>query len=115
MATGLPGNHHPPERTTVMAPRLIELCFQTAGLWEMSKHSRMGLPQHIDRVCLGREAELAEGPLYAFVTPYEKEGFGAEVVDTAGNRYVHLSGYLVVSLPDAVIPEALKAREPVVA
>jgi hypothetical protein len=115
MATSLPGNHYPPERTTLMAPRLIELCFQTAGLWEMSVHSRMGLPQHIDRVCLGRAPEQAEGPLYAVVTPHAKESFDAEVMDAAGNRYVHLSGYRVVTLPDAVIPEALKALEPVLA
>ena len=30
-AQGLPPNHHPSELPTVMAPRLIELCFQTAG------------------------------------------------------------------------------------
>src|SRR5215471_21562471 len=61
---------------TIMSPpkvrwfwaRLIELCFQTAGLWEISVHYRMGLPQHIDRVCLYRAPELADGPLYAVVT-----------------------------------------------
>ena len=31
----LPGNHMPADRPTLMSPRLIELCFQTAGLWEM--------------------------------------------------------------------------------
>jgi hypothetical protein len=31
----LAANHLPSELPTVMAPRLIELCFQTAGLWEM--------------------------------------------------------------------------------
>src|SRR5579859_6352114 len=34
MAKGLPANHLPSELSTIMAPRLIELCFQTAGLWE---------------------------------------------------------------------------------
>ena len=50
MAKDLPANHHPSELPTLMAPRLIELCFQTAGLWEMGAQGRMGLPQHIDRV-----------------------------------------------------------------
>ena len=50
MAKGLPDNHHPSELPTLMAPRLIELCFQTAGLWEMGVQGRMGLPLHIDRV-----------------------------------------------------------------
>ena len=45
-----------------MAPRLIELCFQTAGFWEMGVQSRMGLPQHIDRVSLlTGSRSLAEG------------------------------------------------------
>ena len=52
MAKGLPANHLPSELPTLMAPRLIELCFQTAGLWEMGAQGRMGLPQHIDRVSL---------------------------------------------------------------
>ncbi len=38
MAKGLPGNHKPADRPTLMAPRLIELCFQTAGLCEMGIH-----------------------------------------------------------------------------
>ncbi len=50
MAKGLPANHMPSELPTLMAPRLIELCFQTAGVWEMGAQGRMGLPQHIDRV-----------------------------------------------------------------
>ena len=52
MAKGLPNNHHPSVLPTLMAPRLIELCFQTAGVWEMGIEGRMGLPQHIDRVSL---------------------------------------------------------------
>ncbi len=47
-------NHYPPELATIMAPRLIELCFQTAGLWELGRTSRMGLPQHVREVSLLR-------------------------------------------------------------
>ena len=36
MAAGLPDNHHPSDQPLAMAPRLVELCFQTAGLWEMA-------------------------------------------------------------------------------
>ena len=53
MAKNLPDNHHPAERPAVASPRLIELCFQTAGLWEMSEQGRMGLPQHVHQVCFG--------------------------------------------------------------
>ena len=74
-----------------MAPRLIELCFQTAGLWEIGVegHARMFLPQHIQRICLWRAPELAEGPLYAVVTPDPHQGScDVEVVDAAGNLYL---------------------------
>ena len=31
----LPPNHRPPAGATQTSPRLIELCFQTAGVWEL--------------------------------------------------------------------------------
>jgi hypothetical protein len=102
MATTLPDNHQPAGRPLAMAPRLIELCFQTAGLWEMAVNHRMGLPQHIDRVCLRRAPELAEGPLFAVVTPGADAGtFDASVVDAAGNLYLHVSGYRTIAFREA--------------
>ncbi len=109
MAKDLPNNHHPAELPTLMAPRLIELCFQTAGIWEMGVQSRMGLPQHIDRVSLFRSPDLAEGRLYAVVTLNQVQGsFDAEVVDAAGNRFVQLSGYRTVAVPNSIDGERLK-------
>ena len=111
-ARGLHNNHHPADMPTVMAPRLIELCFQTAGLWEMGVQGRMGLPQQVRRVCLLRSPDLAEGHLYAVVTPLPDQGcFDAEVLDTKGNCYLHLSGYRTVAIPDAVDAERLKALQ----
>ena len=110
MAAGLPGNHQPSDRPTLMAPRLIELCFQTAGLWEMGAHSRMGLPQHVHEVSWLRAPQSAEGRLYAVVTPHPEQGsFDAEVVDATGNRYVRLGGYSTAALPDGLDAESLKA------
>jgi hypothetical protein len=110
MATDLPKHHYPPARPTLLAPRLIELCFQTAGLWEISVEGRMGLPQRVQRVCLWRAPELAHGPLYAVVTPHpEQASFDAEVVDAAGNRYLEMIGYKTVALPERVDGELLKA------
>ena len=45
----LPENHRPAEQPLLIAPRLIELCFQTAGLWELSLHDHMGLPRYVGR------------------------------------------------------------------
>ena len=52
-----------------MAPRLIELCFQTAGLWEMGVLGRMGLPRHLDRVSVWCTPDEGADPLFAVVTP----------------------------------------------
>ncbi|HUI55950.1 MAG TPA: SDR family NAD(P)-dependent oxidoreductase [Bryobacteraceae bacterium] len=116
MAPGLPGHHHPSELPLVMAPRLIELCFQTAGLWEMGVQGRMGLPQRVNRVSVWRAPNVADGQLYAVVTPHPHEGsFDAEVVDRTGNRYVDLVGYRTVALPGAVNAEPFRVLQPVLA
>ena len=117
MAKGLPANHLPPELPTIIAPRLIELCFQTAGLWEMGVQGSMGLPQHID--CVSSSSllvtpESAETRFYAVVTPDPPRGsFDAEVVDAKGNHYLQLSGYRTVAVPSAVDAERLKELQAV--
>ncbi|MGA9565608.1 MAG: SDR family NAD(P)-dependent oxidoreductase [Candidatus Korobacteraceae bacterium] len=115
LAAGLPGNHEPSNLPTLMAPRLIELCFQTAGIWEMGTSSRMGLPQHLQQVSWMRAPQSAEGHLYAVVTPHPEQGtFDAEVVDTTGNCYVRLDGYRTVALPNGPDAESLQALRAVV-
>ncbi|MFZ0772104.1 MAG: SDR family NAD(P)-dependent oxidoreductase [Candidatus Sulfotelmatobacter sp.] len=113
LAKGLPANHLPSELPTLMAPRLIELCFQTAGLWEMGVQGRMGLPQHIDWVSslLLPVPEMADTRLYAVVTYDGRGTFDAEVVDTKGNRFLNLSGYRTVANPSALDGERLKALQ----
>jgi acyl transferase domain-containing protein/acyl carrier protein len=113
LAKGLPGNHQPSEWPAVTAPRLIELCFQTAGLLEMAGEGRFGLPQHLDRVCVWSAPGLADAQLYAVVTPSRGGGFDAEVVDERGTRYVQLSGYHTVALANKIEGEALKALQAV--
>jgi NAD(P)-dependent dehydrogenase (short-subunit alcohol dehydrogenase family) len=116
MATGLQNNHHPAELPTLMAPRLIELCFQTAGLWEMGVQGRLGLPHEIRHVSLLRNPDSAEGRLYAVVTPHPDRGcFDAQVVDTKGNCYLDLSGYRTVTIPDAVDAERLQTLQSLMA
>ena len=60
MARGLPPDHLPAERPTRIAPRLIELCFQTAGIWEMGATGRLALPQHIEPVVAGSLCRAAD-------------------------------------------------------
>jgi len=114
LAKGLPANHLPSELPTLTAPRLIELCFQTAGLWEMGTQGSMGLPQHIDCVSslLLRVPKPADGTLYAVVTSGQGHGsFDAEVVDAKGNGYLQLRGYRTVVVPNIVNAERLKALQ----
>ncbi len=109
LAKALPNHHQPPDRPLLMAPRIIELCFQTAGLWEMAVQQRMGLPQHVGRVSLLQPLERAVGPLYAVVTPDPVQGnFEARVVDGDGNEFLELMDYRTVALPNAVNPELVR-------
>ena len=108
MANNLPNNHVPPESQTVAAPRLIELCFQTAGVWEMGVQGWMGLPLHIDSVSLFGARENVADPLYAVVTRVpDEDKFNAEIVDGKGNCYLRLKGYRTVAVPNAVDKERL--------
>jgi hypothetical protein len=102
LAADLPPDHEPPGQPTEMAPRLIELCFQTAGMWELGTAGRLALPTHVDRV-VRFVAEDAGGPLSAVVAPREDgDGVDAEVVDESGRVLVRLEGYRTVELPGGV-------------
>jgi len=112
MARGLPPNHHPVELATIMAPRLIELCFQTAGVWELGLRGRMGLPQRVRQVSFLQEPNLSDGRFYAVVTPDAADGsFDAEVLDEKGNCYLRLNGYQTVALSDGVDKENLRTLQ----
>ncbi len=114
MAKDLPGNHHPANLPTAIAPRLIELCFQTAGLWELGTLGRFGLPQRVASVRWLRAPDSAVGSLHAVVTPHAAEGtFDAEVVDAAGTRYLQVFGYRTVAVPGGGDPDAIKALQSV--
>jgi acyl transferase domain-containing protein/NAD(P)-dependent dehydrogenase (short-subunit alcohol dehydrogenase family)/acyl carrier protein len=112
MSEDLPGDHNPSEGPTLIGPRMIELCFQTAGLLEISEHNRIGLPLYVHHVSWSRPPALAVGPLFAVVTPdMAGEKFDAEVVDTQGNRYLQLTGYRTVALPEKVDAAPLHALQ----
>ncbi len=101
MRAGLPPNAVPVSAASLTAPRLLELCFQTAGLWLLANKEVMALPAGLRRAVFYRQPEPADvRRLYAVVTA-EREGaeFDARVVDGDGNVYLELSGYRTVSLP----------------
>jgi acyl transferase domain-containing protein/NAD(P)-dependent dehydrogenase (short-subunit alcohol dehydrogenase family)/acyl carrier protein len=103
MAASLPNNHHPDDQPLAIAPRLIELCFQTAGIWEMAVQHRMGLPRRVNRVSLYGVPEATAGPLFAVVTADAAAGtFNADVVDQTGIPYLHVDGYRTVAFREDV-------------
>jgi NAD(P)-dependent dehydrogenase (short-subunit alcohol dehydrogenase family) len=101
LADGLPPNHAGPA-DTVTDPRLVELCFQTAGVWEIAADGSMALPTRIDRVVPGIRAAHASGPLQAQITPNGEGGFDAVVVDGEGSVVLRLEGYRTIQMPGSL-------------
>jgi len=108
-AADLPANHRPDSMPTLVSPRLIELCFQTAGMWELATQARLGLPYRVDRLCVFKAAEPGRAKLHSVVTPLADGGFDARVVDDAGNVWLSLSGYRTMALPEPVDDTLLKS------
>ena len=59
-ASGLPPAFHPEDRSLATAPRLLELAFQTAGVWEIGTTGTLNLPMRIGRVVFAAGAETAD-------------------------------------------------------
>jgi hypothetical protein len=107
LSSDLPPQHEPADRETEFVPRLIELCFQTAGVWELGTSGRMALPTHVDRVTRFSGAD-DPGRLWAIVTPRDGgDGTDAEVVDETGRVRVRLEGYRTTELPGGIDADAL--------
>ncbi len=106
-ATDLPPGHEPAEPATEFLPRLIELCFQTLGVWELGTTGRLWLPSHVDRVLRYAGAD-DPGALWAVVTPRDGDGGAdAEVVDASGHVRVRLEGYRTIELPGSIDSDVL--------
>src|SRR6185437_1674407 len=109
LVADLPDECTPADRRTVIGPRLIELCFQTAGLWEIAAQEKMGLPWQVSSVTWLRQPEPADRQFYAVVTHHPEQGsFDAEVMDGEGNRYLQLAGYRTATMPSNVDSDPLK-------
>ncbi|MFN8096775.1 MAG: SDR family NAD(P)-dependent oxidoreductase [Dermatophilaceae bacterium] len=98
MSSDLPDNHVPADAPLLTAPRLVELSFQTAGLWEAGTAGRLALPMRVGRTSVLRDPASVEGPLFAKATPRDG-GFDVVVTDGSGSVIVVLDGYQTVQLP----------------
>ena len=90
---------HAKDRPLVLDPRLIELCFQTAGLREMRATGQMGLPHSLAGVETLGDGSAAQGRVEAVVVDDGAGGFDAQVVDEAGRALLRLHGYRTATLP----------------
>jgi hypothetical protein len=91
-------------------PTLVELCFQTAGIWEIGKTGFMALPRSIQSLTLYRQ-NVNGAAIYAEVKPYRSGNgellFDARVVDSKGRLYLELKEYCTTPLPVTVQPNLL--------
>ncbi len=107
-APDLPAQHDPAAGPVFCGPRLVELCLQTAGLWEAGRYGRLALPLHIGRVSL--LAEPAESAVLVAVVHPAGDGFDAEVLDGSGRVVLRLADYRTVPLP---APLSDDVRDPI--
>ena len=107
-AEHLPEDRAPASAPTVLRPRLEELCFQVAGLWEAGHEGRLALPAHVDRLSLLPELAL-EQPDGAVAVAHPVAGkpgvFDCEVLDPTGHVVLRLEGYGTVPLPGGLADE----------
>jgi hypothetical protein len=101
MAAGLPPNSSPSGACALVAPRLLELCFQAAGLWLLAKKQAMGLPTALERAAVYRPEDPGAGKrLYVTVEAREDgRAFDARVLDEKGLVHAEVVGYRTVALP----------------
>ena len=87
------------------APRLVELCFQAAGLWQAGRDGLLALPQHVGSARVLADPESAEQPLTAHAERDGDGGFDAVVVDAQGAVVLRLDGYRTIEMPAPLPPE----------
>ncbi len=111
LAVPLPDDHVPVDSPLASAPRLVELCFQAAGLWEAGRRDRLALPLSVDRVRWvgGPPPATVDGGLYAVARPETGDGvFDCVVIDAEGRVILAVDGYATVPLP-APLPDDVSA------
>jgi hypothetical protein len=108
-AKNLPANHEPSDLPTVVSPRLVELCFQTASLYGLAFQSRLGLPDAFRELkVLASPENVADRAFFAIVATNPDGSYDAKMVDEKGELYLVLHGYRTMDLPDPVPADLLE-------
>ena len=85
-----------PARPSITAPLLIELCLQTAGLWDLAAGNGMTIPRSIERIRRCSDVDSDASPLFAVVESGADEAgprFDAKVMDDEGRVHLTVDGY----------------------
>jgi hypothetical protein len=112
MSADLPLGHLPPSQQTVTGPRLTELCFQAAGLFQAATTGELALPSAVEAVRLVRDPNHVGGGLHAVLRVREGDGapvFDGYVADGEGQVVLRLTGYRTIALP---VPMPQDVRDP---
>lgn len=103
IATGLPALTTDPHDTSVLAPRLIEACLQTAGLLEIATRSRMMIPSRIDIIAFCGDHTSIPDRLFTrarrSMTTHHTNAVDIDVVDLDGACWLKVGGYETLPLP----------------
>jgi 3-oxoacyl-(acyl-carrier-protein) synthase/NAD(P)-dependent dehydrogenase (short-subunit alcohol dehydrogenase family)/acyl carrier protein len=116
MRTPLPADTTNPNSTSMVGPRLVELCFQTAGVWEIGQTGQMGLPSVVKRVTVFDPTPNGK-PVVAELQPSSSQdalSFDMRVRDSDGKVYLTVEGYRTARIPGGLPDEALGAFRGVV-
>jgi len=97
----LPPNQQPADLLLLAWPRLVELCFQTAGVHELGTTGSMALPAKVGCVDIVQPPTGGTGSLAGAraVVRRHVDGDDAVVVDSEGAVVLHLTGYTTTVLP----------------
>ena len=105
-AVGRLAEHLPADQVpavdTLLVPRLEELCFQVAGLWEAGREGRLALPAHVDRLSVGGPTATGGGDALVAIArpmPGATGAFDCQVLDPQGRVLLRLEGYRTVPMP----------------
>ena len=92
------------------APRLLELCFQTAGVVEIGSTRKLGLPSRIDelRVAVGATDTAPAAAEVTVVKSGDGLAFDAVVCDDSGQIQLVMTGYHTSALPSGMAEEVWK-------
>ncbi len=113
LTADLPGDRTPATTSLSAAPRLVELCFQAAGLWQAGRDGQLALPRSVDRLTV-LDAD-AGGDLYAVARQTGEDSFDARVVSPDGRIVVRLEGYHSTPVPMPIPDEVAGALREVFA